>query len=127
MSRTSVPYEDLLGVPHRSGALELTSGALDCAGVVAEVLRRVLGEEAKAAFVAQLTGSGSDWILVPEGEAKLGDVVLSEGRDGSHVSCVVSTGPTYALSSAYRLGTFATRLSSIKNLLGVYRYPGTKP
>tara|TARA_R110002167_G_scaffold26380_2_gene90866 strand:- start:1449 stop:1859 length:411 start_codon:yes stop_codon:yes gene_type:complete len=126
VTRTSVPYEDLLGIPHVSGSLELSSGALDCSGIVAEVIRRVLGEEARAAFLGQLAGRGSDWIEVPQAEARLGDVVLSGGGDGPHVSAVVSTGPDYVLSSAYGLGSFATRLRSVVNLVCVYRYPGPK-
>jgi hypothetical protein len=127
MTKASIPYEDLLGIPHVSGSLELASGALDCAGVVAEVLGRVLGEEAREAFLGQLTGKGCDWDEVSVRDARLGDVILSEGRDGPHVSAVVSIGPTYALSSAYSLGSFAARVASIKSIVSVYRYPGKKP
>ena len=127
MTKESIQYEDLLGVPHVSGALDLSSGSLDCAGVVAEVIRRVLGEEARSAFIGQLAGTGCDWDEVAIRDLQLGDVVLSEGRDGPHVAAVVSIGPTYALSSAYRLGSFAARVASIKNIVSVYRYPGKKP
>lgn len=134
MIRLAVDYVDLLGVPHRAGALELRQGALDCAGATAEVIRRAIGLEAQEAFLGLLRGEGAAWTVVGAGNdipllsIRLGDVVtstvVSDAGEDPHVSGVVSLSPPMVLTSSKKLGVFATRLSAVTRIDQVLRYPG---
>lgn len=137
MTRLMVEYGDLLGIRHLAGALELRQGALDCAGTVAEVIRRAIGPEARDAFLGLLRGEGAAWTVIADGKdiplsvLRLGDVVTStvvtKAGEDPHVSAVVSLVPPMVLTSSVKLGVFATRLSAVTRLDQVLRYPGRQP
>ena len=112
-------------MPHVTGAVEPRRGALDCAGVVAEVLRRRFGAEAREAFIDASRGGGLDAFEEVERANELADVVVSINSDGKvHVSALVSTSPPRVASSAYGHGVHVTRLSQVARVQQILRYAG---
>lgn len=129
--RVTADYTDLLGIQHASGATSWDPsrpGSLDCAGVVAEILLRVNGPAAQASFLSRLAGGSFDGFLELECssyEPQLADIIVSTNAQGlPHVSAIVALKPCLALTSAYKLGVFAARLSSVANIECIYRYAG---
>lgn len=110
-----------------AGSHDPASGALDCAGVVIEVLKRLGRPHAAASFEGALRpedGAAAGWVSVQAGQAlEAGDVlVVDAGADGLHVA--VAVGPFRALSSARRLGVYSHPITADpKGLVGVYRPP----
>ena len=122
-----IDYSDLVGLPHRTGAHHPATGALDCAGVVMEILVRLGRPHAAESFSAALRPSDGDesgWTQVdPHGAREPGDVlVYSVGDKDLHVSIAVA--PFRAVSSARRLGFYAYAIAAnAPSLLGVWRPP----
>lgn len=71
-----------------------------------------------------IAGGGEQWRCVGlEGcLAKPGDIVVSEGPLGWHVS--LCTGPRYVLTSSIRHGVHLLALSRVQGVQGVYRWGG---
>lgn len=118
-------YDDLLALGYEAGSYDAESGALDCYGATAEIVARAHGEAARDRFLSLLKKPTHNWIQV-EGPARLGDVVLSLAGDGLHVSGVVATSPALVVSAATGYGVYAQRLSTVKDVQGIYRDPETQ-
>jgi len=118
-------YDDLLALRYEAGSHAPENGALDCYGATAEIVARAHGEAARDRFLGLLKKPTHNWIRV-EGPARLGDVVLSLAGDGLHVSGVAATSPTLVVSAATGYGVYAQRLSTVKDVQGIYRDPETQ-
>lgn len=115
-------YDDLLALRYKARCYDPEEGALDCFGATAEIVARAHGEAARDRFLALLKKPTHNWIRV-EGPAMLGDVVVSFAGDGLHVSGVAATSPTLVVSAATGYGVYAQRLSTVRNVEGIYRDP----
>jgi hypothetical protein len=133
-------YADLLRLEYRKGELDPNSGALDCAGVVRCVLERLgfpaemLPAEDKDLVSAMLGARaasveyGAAWTLLGVGAKcaeqarRVGDVILSEGEWGLHVSILVKEPPhARVLSAANRVGVYTVPPKMITNPKSVWR------
>ena len=121
----SVEYEDLLGLRWEAGAMKVGDGALDCAGVAAEVLHRINGPHVRDEFLKALRGLPHDWReLDGDEKPEVGDLVLSHGRRGLHCSVVVEASPALAISSTDPIGCYVLRVSDMSAVQGLYRFAG---
>lgn len=123
---TLASFDDVIGLPYREASLDAASGGLDCAGASLCVVSRILGPDAARALTGALTGERDEWrrVAVHEGEPPApGDLVLSNAEGGGlHVSAVLPGLPVAVLSSSQLLGVYRIRLSSVTNVIGVYRF-----
>lgn len=131
-----IEYGDLIGLPY---ALDANGPeAYCCGGIAAEVYRRLgwrswipLRQEI-ADWYVMVVMSGPEpreWIKL-EGAVKdrrvvqrleLGDLVLADGQDGTHVSVIVDEGTQTALTAAKSVGVFASPASRLSRARAVYR------
>lgn len=104
--------------------LQWDEGEMDCIAVCSLALSMMGMDEASIDLSAcALTGLVGDlWVRVKNGYAR-GDVVLSSGEEGRlHTSAVYGNDARRVVSSARVIGGYTCRLSTIKNIIGVYRY-----
>lgn len=118
----TLAYDDLLPLKYKAGSYDPEAGALDCYGATAEIVARAHGEAARERFMDLLKKPTHNWKRV-SGQARLGDVVLSFSGDGLHVSGVAATDPPLVVSSAQGYGVYAQRLSTVRDVEGIYRDP----
>ena len=130
----TVDISDILGMPHRIGAQDARSGALDCTGATILVVGRILGPRAARALLGLVEGHGLDpaGIQPSEGGSRLpawatpqpGDVIVSDPGSGYlHLSAVSEIRPVpMAVSSSAKLGVFKARVSTMTCIEGMYRY-----
>lgn len=126
------PWEYLIGMPHLPGALDRSTGFLDCAGAVAEYLRLTGAPDAAEAFLGALGGEAApdDWPEVEaRGQWREGDVIVTDAGpgDGLHVSVVVAENPIRVLTSTRGAGVRVVNRYAPTCIVGVYRILGAHP
>ncbi|MCH9838462.1 hypothetical protein K0U83_22565 [bacterium] len=120
----AVEFQDLLPLKYAAGSYDPGGGSLDCYGATAEIVGRALGAAARVRFLEQIKKPTHNWIPV-QGSIKLGDVVVSRAGSGLHVSGVAATSPPLVVSAASEYGVYAQRLSTVRDIEGLYRDPGS--
>ena len=116
-----VHYEDLLGMPWRSGALFVGDGALDCRGVCAVVLERIGRPRAAQSLRGMDEKMGVQALGL--GTSKLtacGDMYLWCGETAS---LWVVVGPQVALTSVEKHGVRVVPWRSLPKDGAAYRVP----
>lgn len=132
----TIDYQDLIGVPYEYDADGPST--FNCAGIVREVFRRAgwstrflpSKENEALLYITNVLGDPKmhPWDQVqscPEGRVTkrllFGDVVLSRGRAGSHVSVLVDEKHQLALSAGSQIGVFSTPTNRLAFAQAVYR------
>ncbi len=118
----TLAYDDLLPLKYAARSYDLQSGALDCYGATAEIVARAHGEAARSAFLALIEKPTHNWEDVGD-VVEPGDVVVSLAGNDLHVSGVAATMPALVVSAARGFGVYAQRLSTVRDIVGIYRYP----
>lgn len=135
-----VQYADLVAGPLGSGTRFVRGGAnprrgLDCKGAVLEILRRlgkrvpphallgspaVRGPEAASVLATYLREQAATWERVPQA-IQLGDVIVQQFEDQTHVSVLVDTRRKLALHATSAYGVHVVPLELMRGIVQVLR------
>ena len=121
---TTIDYLDLFDLGYRDGELDPATGALDCKGVVIEVMRR----NGKDVHPSTFHPGSLSWLEVSMSSIRALDVIVSDpGREGlsSHLSIAIDDNIRGdALTADRRRGVTLVPILRIRNVVGVYRFVG---
>ena len=136
LTRVSIQYDDLLGLPWRLGGRGAQDGGIDCANVAAEVIRRCglrlrpgalpLTERDLRVAVASLEEdpATTPWERLGgnvDDARELGDVVLASSDGVAHVLALVDTRSRLFLTAYREFGARAVSWRFVRGVVGVYR------
>lgn len=111
----AVRYTDMIGKPYERGAWGPDS--YGCAGVALEILRRLGRDVGREAFTSP---GGEAWEAIEE-PCQPGDIILSDGPDGSHVDVLLDYRRKSVLTALVGLGVSLRNLHSISHRVGAFR------